>query len=69
MLSRYRRLSVWNKLAVWGSIASILGLVSALVAFSLSPEATIQQQTSGDASPAINGVDGHVLIINEQNSN
>jgi hypothetical protein len=30
-MTRYRRLTVWNKIALWGSLASIMGLVAALI--------------------------------------
>ncbi len=32
---RYRRLNLWNKLAFWGSVASIAGLIVAVVALAL----------------------------------
>lgn len=66
MIGRYRRLSIWNKLAFWGGIASILG-----VAISLFPKqtdsdiTTIKQETRGDMSPAIQGVQRNVNIHNE----
>lgn len=35
IISRYKRLSLWNKLAAWGSAASLAGIALALLALSL----------------------------------
>ncbi len=37
LIERYRRLTFWNKVAFWGAIASVLGLIAAMVPFVLPP--------------------------------
>jgi hypothetical protein len=39
LIQRYKRLSFWNKLFVWGTIASIVGLLIAILGFHFSSEA------------------------------
>ncbi len=46
---RYRRLNLWNRLAVWGSVASIIGLVLAIVVW-VRPSSPSQFEDSDGSS-------------------
>jgi hypothetical protein len=65
---RYGKLTFWNKAAFWGSVASMLGLLIAVLSWLFSPGASLHQQTHGDQSPAISGVQGNVTIIQQKES-
>lgn len=44
LLSRYKKLTVWNKMGLWGSLASLVGLVLAILPYVSLPSPTKQEQ-------------------------
>ena len=52
LIQRYRRLTLWNKIGFWGSIASLVGVLIALLTVVFGGGGPM---TTGNQSPVITG--------------